>query len=175
MLDLIMNCPAETFSSSEDVEHIVFTQPGMRYCQAQALVYPLMKDELFNSIPAKERRELVNRILEEVRGRMLEEIVLMETSKTLPKNKRAFKLEFAMGEFDMVIFDEEKYECQLYEIKHTDTAVKEQCKYLLDKEKCDQVEYKYGTIIEKTVLYRGQTKTSFGVTYKNVEEFLKKQ
>ena len=50
-----------------------------------------MKDEVFRQYPAKERKEIENQILEEVRGRMPEEIVLLETVKTLPKNKRAIK------------------------------------------------------------------------------------
>lgn len=36
---------------------------------------------------------------------MLEDIVLLETSKTLGKSYEVFKLVFAGGEFDMVIFD----------------------------------------------------------------------
>lgn len=173
LLDLIVNCPVETIGADKPVEHIIFTQPGMRYCQAQALVHSLMKDEYFMSYPARERAAICDRILEEVRGRMLEEIVLLETMKSLPRNCRAFKLEFAIGEFDMVIFDQDRFETGIYEIKHTDKPAKEQCKHLLDKEKCAQVEHMYGTITSKYVLYRGENCSSYGVDYRNVEDFLK--
>lgn len=44
-LDLIVDCPVETATPGvAPVEHILFTQPGMRYCQAQVLVHSLMKD-----------------------------------------------------------------------------------------------------------------------------------
>ena len=33
----------------DGVLFILFTQPGMRYCQAQALVHALMKEETFAS------------------------------------------------------------------------------------------------------------------------------
>ena len=99
MLDLIVDVTGETVGGESKIEHIVFSQPGMRYCQAQALVYSLMKDEVFLSYPLKQRRDVTDMILEEVRGRMLEEIVLLETIKALPRGKRAFKLEFAVGEW----------------------------------------------------------------------------
>ena len=42
-LDLIVSCPTEYAEPGiEPEEHILFTQPGMRYCQAQAHVHSLM-------------------------------------------------------------------------------------------------------------------------------------
>ena len=50
-LDLIVDVPRETvIPSAEPLENILFTQPGMRYCQAQALVHSLTKDELFSTL-----------------------------------------------------------------------------------------------------------------------------
>ena len=48
-------------------EHVLFTQPGMRYCQAQALVHSLLKDETFLALEAEKRAMVCERILEEVR------------------------------------------------------------------------------------------------------------
>ena len=88
-LELIIDVPNETIiPSAEPLENIIFTQPGMRYCQAQALVHSLAKDELFASLSEKEKSMVSERILEEVRGRMMEEIVLLETFKSLQKSKR---------------------------------------------------------------------------------------
>ena len=72
----------------------------------------------------------------------------------------------------MVIFDKSAYTCKVYEIKHSDKAVKEQARYLLDENKCDIIEHKYGKITQKCVLYRGDDTTIDGVEYKNVEHFL---
>ena len=108
-LDLIVDCPIETTEpASEPVEHILFTQPGMRYCQAQALVHVLMKDELFLSLSEREREAITGRILEEVQGRMLEDIILLETSKALSTRYKVCKLQFASGEFDMLVYDREE-------------------------------------------------------------------
>lgn len=55
-----------------------------------------------------------SRILDEVKGRMLEEIVLYETNKKVGKGYDVFKLMFSVGEFDMVVYDKEKHSCRIY-------------------------------------------------------------
>lgn len=172
ILDLIVPAPVESIGIAIKNKGYLFSQPGMRYCQAQALVFSLMKDEVFKQYPAKERKEIENQILEEVRGRMLEEIVLMETVKTLPKNKRAFKLLFPIGEFDMVIQDTDSMICELYEIKHSDQIAKKQYRHLNDEDKLKQTEHEFGTITKRTVLYRGKNQSVEDVCYRNVAEYL---
>ena len=97
-----MDCPIESADPGiEPVEHILFTQPGMRYCQAQALIHSLLKDEQFSALSEYDKTQITGRILEEVRGRMMEDIVLLETMKAADKDHRVFKLQFEAGEFDM--------------------------------------------------------------------------
>lgn len=172
LLELIIDCPIEGIGTRTPVENMIFTQPGMRYCQAQALTFSLMKDELFKKYPVTKRKEICDRILEEVRGRMLEEIVLLETIKTLPRNKRAFKLMFEVGEFDMVIADTEALTCEIFEIKHSDQQNEGQYKNLVNEEKCKATEFEYGSITSKTVLYRGEDKMINGIQYLNVVSYL---
>ena len=175
-LDLIVDVPNETIiPSSEPLENTIFTQPGMRYCQAQALVYSLTKDELFASLSEQEKTMVSERILEEVRGRMMEEIVLLETFKSAKKNKRVFKLTFSVGEFDMAIYDSQNNTCECYEIKHSKQIVPNQTKYLIDEEKLNQTSKRFGKISKRCVLYRGEDKLlENGIEYRNVELFLKK-
>ncbi len=172
LLDLIVNAPSETIVSSNKIDRILFSQPGMRYCQAQALVYSLMNDDEFMIFPAKKRKAVTDIILEDVKGRMLEEITLLETIKTLPRGKRAFKLEFGSGEFDMVIFDENNVNCEIFEIKHSSKIDKNQYKNLLNDEKCTQTEFRYGDIIGRTVLYNGKDTMVDGVVYRNITDYL---
>ena len=174
-LDLIVDVPSETIiPSAEPLENIIFTQPGMRYCQAQALVHSLAKDELFASLSEKEKTMVSECILEEVRGRMMEEIVLLETFKSAKKNKRVFKLTFSVGEFDMVIYDSKENTCECYEIKHSVQIVPAQTKYLIDEEKLNQTSKRFGKISKRCVLYRGEdTVLKNGIEYRNVEAYLK--
>ena len=172
LLDLIVNAPSETINSSSKTERILFSQPGMRYCQAQALVFSLMNNEEFMSFPAKKRKAVTDIVLEDVRGRILEEMVLLETIKSLSSGKRAFKLEFTTGEFDMVIFDENNINCEIYEIKHSSQIDRKQYRHLIDKEKCGETEFRYGEIMKKTVLYNGKDGETEGVYYKNIASYL---
>ncbi len=150
----------------------VFSQPGLRYSQAESLVKSLLLDDRFKELSLIERKQITARILEEIKGRMLEEIVLLETKKAFPQ-KEVFKLQFAVGEFDMVIFDEENAECEIFEIKHTDHITPEQYRHLTDSEKLRQTEHRYGTIAKKTVLYRGEdSMAENGIAYRNVQKYL---
>lgn len=57
----------------------VFSQPGMRYSQAEALIKSLIQDNRFRNLSFNERKRVTERILDEVKGRMMEDIVLLET------------------------------------------------------------------------------------------------
>ena len=172
MMDLIVNCP-ERYESGKQAEHIVFSQPGMRYAIAKALVYSLMQDAYFASISEADKAYITGKILDDVKGRMLEDIVLLEVCKAAPSAMEAFKFKFdAGGEFDMVIYDKASRNCRIYEIKHSTEANEKQTLHLRDAEKCQIVEKRFGPISGKFVLYRGKDTFAEGIQYLNVENFL---
>ena len=172
MLDLIVNCP-ERYESGKQAEHIVFSQSGMRYAIAKALVYSLMQDAYFASIPEADKAYITGKILDDVKGRMLEDIVLLEVCKAAPSTMEAFKFKFdAGGEFDMVIYDKTSQNCRIYEIKHSAKVNEKQTIHLRDAEKCQIVEKRFGPISGQFVLYRGKDTFAEGVQYLNVENFL---
>ena len=181
-LDLIMTCPIESADPEQTTtERVLFTQPGMRFAQAQALIHALGKDKVFRTEPARERARIFAKIESDVMGRMLEDIVLAETMRAIPYRRdkysqlRVFKLVFPQGEFDMVICDPGKATCRLYEIKHTTERDDGQLRHLLDASKLDFMKRNYGDIQSRTVLYRGEDyKHTSGVEYRNVGEWLKK-
>ncbi|MGI6054422.1 MAG: AAA family ATPase [Clostridium sp.] len=150
----------------------VIAQPGLRYAQAEALIKSLLLDRTFSSLSLLERTAIQERILDEIKGRMMEDIVLLETVLANPR-KQVFVLQFPVGEFDMVIFDPASASCQIFEIKHSTKATPFQYRHLTDAEKCAQTEHRYGTITGKTVLYRGENREIEGVQYQNVEEYLR--
>jgi hypothetical protein len=175
-LDLIVTCPTEFIGvNNERSERVLFSQPGMRFCQAQALVFSLMNDDSLSAIPARERKIVRDAILDEVRGRMLEDIVLLETIKARAGGTvSVFKLQFPAGEYDMVIADADTVTCSLFEVKHATTPDERQMRHLLDEEKIGLTEHRYGTVTSRTVLYRGQDFThESGIAYRNVASYLK--
>lgn len=174
ILDLICDINlAYLPATKKNQSFTVFTQPGLRYSQAEFLIESLLQDKTFSNLSVIETKQICNRILDEIKGRMLEEIVLLETKKALTK-KTVFKLQFAIGEFDMVVFDSQNLCCKIFEIKHSSEISEFQMRHLLDDEKCKQTEFRYGRIESKIVLYRGKSKTlPNGIIYINVEEYLK--
>lgn len=168
VIDAVETVSAADYTSER---RIVISQPGLRYAQAKALVESLVADPALADLSAGERKYVTGRILEEVRGRMMEDIVLLETKLARPECD-VFALRFAVGEFDMVVADPERLTCELYEIKHSDKRVAAQRRHLLDEAKCARAEHRWGTIVGKRVVYRGEPTEEDGVAYLNVEEYL---
>lgn len=173
LLDLTVDISVHSLPVTSEEAHVtVISQPGLRYSQANELIKQLLMDAKFQNISALERKRITDRVLDEVKGRMMEEIVLLETKKAFPE-KEVFKLRFAVGEFDMVIFDPEKVNCELYEIKYSKEEVPQQYRHLVDEKKCKDAQFRFGTIIRKCVIYRGESKNDGEIEYVNVEEYLK--
>lgn len=171
LLDITVDIDLINLNSLKHDKHTVITQPGMRYAQAKALVKSLLADEFFRELSLQDRNNISKRIMSDVMGRMMEEIVLLETKKSFP-HKEVFKLIFPIGEFDMVIFDPDDESCSIYEIKHSKERDNRQYQHLIDEQKCQDTEFRYGTIKSKNVIYRGESCKENEINYINVEEYL---
>ena len=173
LLDLIMKIDLESLPEVNRKESVtVITQPGMRYAKSNAIVSNLLLDAKFSELSLVERQRILDRLLSEIRGRMMEDIVLLETKIAHPE-KKVFKLQFAVGEFDMVVFDPKELNCKIYEVKYSKEQVPEQSIHLKDEEKCAMTSHRYGEITGKYVIYRGESGSLEGIQYLNVEEYLK--
>ena len=174
MLDLLMEVELQYLPHVNRRGSItVITQPGLRYAQATALVNSMLLDEKFSALSAIERNRILERIMSEIQGRMMEDIVLLETKLANP-DKQVFQLQFAVGEFDMVVADPKTLTCEIFEIKYSKEIVPAQYRHLTDEEKCAQTEHRFGKIAARTVIYRGETTDSGNLRYVNVEEYLKR-
>ena len=181
LLDLDLLTPIETRTEvGAPFVRDAFVQPGLRYAQAQALVFALGRDDGFRRLAGTKAKALVECILDDVRGRMLEDIVLVETRLALPASPNpfdgfgVFKLQFESGEFDMVVCDNAKRKCWLFEIKHSGETAEAQTRHLLDEKKIGFVRDRYGDIVVRRVLYRGtDADLPSGIRYRNVNEYLK--
>lgn len=173
LLDLVAEIDLEYLPEvNQKGKVVVITQPGMRYAQANTIVEQMLLDSKFMALSLQDRQRVLDRLRNEIRGRMMEDIVLLET-KTANPEKYVFKLQFTVGEFDMVVFDSKALNCQIYEVKYSKEQVKEQYRQLIDKDKCNLTEHRFGNITERYVIYRGDAMEIEGVKYLNVEEYLK--
>lgn len=172
MLDLTVDLDTVYMTDLNKKEkRVAVAQPGMRYSQAEALIKSLMKDDIFRELSLRERNKATERILGDIRGRMMEDIVVLETQITKP-DYEVFRLVFATGEFDMVVFEPKNECCSIYEIKHSTEVVPNQYRHLIDEEKCKATEFRFGDIKDKYVIYRGESCIIDDIQYINVEEYL---
>lgn len=173
LLDLIIEIDQLYFPNTNNAKmKVAISQPGLRYAQTEALIHSLLQDEKFNALSAVERRRVLERVMSTVKGQMMEDLVLLETKLAKP-NKQVFQLQFAVGEFDMVVHDPENLTCEIYEVKYSKEVVPQQYQHLVNEEKCAQTEHRFGAITGRYVIYRGEAVESDGVRYLNVEEYLK--
>ena len=173
LLDLTMDIDVIDITDlNKNETHTVITQAGLRYAQANALIEALIRDAVFASFPLAERNRVKERLLSTIQGKMMEDIILLETKMAYPQ-REVFKLKFAVGEFDMVVFDPETASCEIYEIKHSTEIHPNQTQHLTDEKKCSDTEFRYGTIKGKYVIYRGKNEAVGDVNYLNVEEYLR--
>ena len=143
LLDLIRMVPVIHLPASDrSGARAVITQPGLRHAQVETVL-----------------------------GRMMEDIILMETSLAMG-NCKVFTIQFPVGEFDMVIHDPSDISCRLFEIKHSTTMDVSQIRFLKDEHKCAQTEFRYGRITGRYVIYRGEDGELDGVEYLNAERYL---
>ncbi len=175
LLDMIMEIDLESLPEvSQKSKVTVITQPGMRYAQANAIVENMLLDARFQELSIMERQRILERMLNEIRGRMMEDIILLETKIARP-DKKIFKLQFTVGEYDMVVFDPKTLTCEIYEVKYSSEIVPEQFRHITNEEKCAMTCHRYGEITGRYVIYRGDSTKVSGVQYLNVEEYLKFQ
>ena len=184
-LDLIVDFPVRTLTDEgalgPEIRQTLFVQPGMRFCQAQALVSTMMQDAKFAALGEATRAQIAAKILSEVSGRLLEEIVLLETRMAKPQPKdifggvEVFKLRFAAGEFDMAVRDNAKGTLELFEVKHSSEVALSQARHLTDRTLLALAERQFGKIVARTVLYRGEDLEvpETGIRYRNVNAYLK--
>lgn len=173
ILDLIKEIDLEYLPEvNQKRKIVVVTQPGLRYAQAEAIVENLLLDEKFQELDVQKRTRILERLLNEIRGRMMEDIILLET-KLAKKDKHVFKLQFPIGEFDMVVQDPKTLSCEIYEIKYSNQRVREQYRHINDEEKCAMTTHRYGNITGRYVIYRGENAEMDTIQYLNVEDYLK--
>lgn len=159
----------------------VVVQPCIRYNQAKSALKALYNDPKFVKLSGDKQEFIYNKLLSDIKGRMLEEIVLLNVTRSLSdcfvSQFRFYeyrKSPFKNGEYNMVIRNK-KNETFIFEIKHSsEVEYNKQTKHLLDTEKLDWLKENGFKVKEKVVLYNGKTldKDDNGVIYLNVSEFL---
>lgn len=175
-LDVLFKVPENPLGKNE----YIFTQTGIRYWQADALIEALMISEEFTqNYNDVEKYNIIQKIREDVCGGILEDIVFYElyvSLKDQPEIKIAKYRNGKNQEIDVLIENLDKKTSVAIEVKLSDQKHAHQLRHLTNEEFCREIEGKTGTrISNKVVVYRGETTQSNvpGVCYINVEQLLK--
>ena len=173
-LDLIKEVEVR-YSNGRKEKRQVFTQPGMRYSIAKALVYSLTNDAYIQSLTIQEQDFIIKKILSDVKGRMLEDIILYEATRKKTEDELVFKyIDDMGGEYDMVIYNYKENSYALYEIKHSSVvSFDNQTKYLNDKKMFERLSRGDGVLKSKNVLYTGDIQKVKDVNYMDASRYLK--
>lgn len=193
---------------------LVLMQPGMQYCIAQTLVDAIKEqgEEFIRAVNFSRKaignnsiftptklNSITQNILNDIQGKILENIVLVETAIAAKKISRfgitANKVQIrlmdyakrtdgstntigcATKEVDLAILDS-RYglpgTCRLFEVKHADYIREKQYENLFDTDVQWALKHSCNDqIVQRTVLYRGPSKAlDNGIIYYNVEDFL---
>ena len=169
-LDVIAYVDEVAAPSFATKKRVVFTQPGLRYSQAKQLVEILLKDESLQRYDRSLLEAVKEKLLSDVKGRMIEDIIMLESAM---KNPKTFKMFFPLeGEYDMAVLDDESYSSSVYEIKYSTASNPHQTRFLKDEHLQKIYESVFYPIHSRIVLYRGETQEIDGIYYQNIEEYL---
>ena len=170
MLDVIDTVDEVDIETGRKKDKIVIVQPGLRYSLAKELIQSLMKEESIIKLPEVMSNFIFETLLNDVKGRLLEEITLLFEKRV--KKSIAFKPSFTLGEYDMAVYNPVNNSFSLFEIKHSFEKDENQLKHLIDKQKLDLMEYRYGHLDNRVVLYRGEDDNTQDIKYWNIEKYL---
>lgn len=155
----------------------VFVQPGLRYGQCESVLDAMRTSEEMQGYSRQAMNIILRKLDEDVRGRILEDIVSMQTARTFTGGEWDVSMirNNATGqEADIVISDSLHMRCAAFEVKHSSEATPEQWKHLSDGNFCRYIESYTGVPLKaKAVIYMGKGRKTADGTYISAEEYLK--
>lgn len=151
----------------------IFTQPGLRWAQVDALLKGIKKQMLGRNIFQKDLIDILfSAIRNNAMGNLMEEIIISETARSMNYQIPVFKYMPLDGDIDMVILKNDAI--QLYEIKHTTipkTGIKGAKRHINNNDTTKLLEEYFNREIDfRGVLYCGKTGEKHG--FYNAEEYL---
>lgn len=151
----------------------VFTLPWISFAQSRMLLNAMMEDLYFAGLSERDKGLIRRRMMTEIMGRMMAEIVMVETRRARREDVGVCRLDIGGEAWNMLIYDTRSDECWMYMVlyeEEPDAMLEEQ---LLDGQRRRVVERQYGRIIDRCILYLGKEQwRDNGIHYKNAARYL---
>lgn len=137
--------------------HWIFRQPGLRWTQVEVLLDAIRREVPFHMDTGKNVLEPLFRMIRaNAMGRLMEDIIIADTTASLGHRFPVFRLVRSIGEVDMVIIGENAI--SMYEIKHSAEPRPGFGKHVFDGTLADALEKQFSMPVrERGVLYSGNT------------------
>lgn len=158
-------------------------QPAIKYHHLVKALDFIDEKEYYQKLSESGRNYFKNRIENQIKGDMTEQIIVYETSKALSTERYSvYKVCFRnatapnkdLGEYDMLVYDKQQNCCWGFEIKHSSQTNPAQYKNLTNEKFKDAVNYMYGNIERLCVLYNGESFLNENdILYLNLSDFVK--
>lgn len=168
------------YQPDQKKEEYIFTQPGLRYCQAEALLDAIVTSDVFGNYGIVQQEKIKEKIGSGICSGLLEDIIFMHIAKEFESEKNRIhvgKYRNRVGsEADIVVTDIKKEVFTAYEVKLSDAFYPlKQARHLTNGEFIDELENVTGAKIKnRVVIYTGDLDYADNerVVYLNAEDFL---
>lgn len=184
-MDVLSGIKKNTYSYTENTgwqnsvsEHTYYViQPAIKYYHLLKAKEEVMNSEYYGGLNARQKRWLSEKLEQQVFGDMTEQIIAFDTSKALEGHYDIIKPVFfkngrGYGEYDLLISNPKTCRYQLFEIKHRQRYDEAQARHLRDDFLISQMNHEFGELVNKCVLYRGETmETEDSIKYLNISDF----
>lgn len=186
-MDLLSVTPQTTFvfdeilgwQESEHIHEYYIVQPAIKYHFLSEGKNFIDTKNYYKNLTSSQKEFMKTKLDEQIKGLMTEQIVIFDVQKDLANTpykvcKPVFKKGTdSLGEYDMLIYDNNKNSYWAFEIKHTTEPYFKQEKHLTDSFLQNVIDDKYGHRENVAVLYRGNPfKSETGIYYFNITDFL---
>lgn len=177
-IDVVQECKQKSYGGEQYAPaRYLIVQPGLRYSQVQAILDALQRDSKLATLDQDVLDLLKITLDNAVLGKMMEDIVILETAKSYPESAEVFSFALPGGEFDMVVRDWENNVCTAVEVKHSSEIVPEQMSHLCNDEymACLASLYNKDCEMNRVVIYTGKDfELENGIKYVNIDSYLRK-
>lgn len=192
-IGVFMSIPVyHSYSNNEPDEPLeMMVHPGMFHSNIKYTLGELIKDSSWIQADDNTKRIIINKAYESAMGKIMENIIIADVYHLLCSGKNVQKEDLfgentgrwyvsklnqningQTHEADIIIFDKERKESYLFEIKHSSKNVPEQSIHLENNDFIDYIENNFGPIKGRAVLYNGKTTEETPVPRISAKDFL---
>lgn len=161
-----------------DEDSTIFTQPGLRYSQLEDTKDVLRVLLLKIGYSISEQKIIFSKLEQDIKGQMTEDIIYTYLKKDniyADYFVTKYRDEVSGKEIDLLIINKDTRDALAIEIKNSSEKVKNQARFLLDREFCSEIEHNLGiNINRKAIAYNGNCSSDveYHINYIRIEDIL---